>query len=51
MSEKKNKKVNQLTLKECNTIIEKMGGQLQCQYAQQVLLRQQALLVKKTFNK
>ena len=51
MSENKNKKVNRLTLKECDDIIERLGGQLQCQYVQQVLLHQQALLVKKTFKK
>jgi hypothetical protein len=50
-TEKKNKKVNRLTLKECDDIIHKLGGQLQCQYVQQVLFRQQTLLVKKTFNK
>jgi hypothetical protein len=48
---KKNKKVNQLSLKECESIIEKLGGQIHCQYMQQVLERQRALLVKKTFEK
>ena len=52
MSEKaKKKKVNQLSLKECEAIIEKLGGQVQWQYVQQVLKRQQELLVKKTFEK
>ncbi len=52
MSEKaKKKKVNQLSLKECEAVIEKLGGQVQCQYVQQVLRRQQELLVKKTFEK
>lgn len=53
MSEKKkhNKKVNRLSLKECEEIIAKLGGQLQCQYVQQVLFRQQELLVKKQFDK
>jgi len=48
---KKNKKVNHLSLRECESIIEKMGGQIHCQYMQQVLKRQQELLVKKTFEK
>jgi hypothetical protein len=48
---KKNKKVNHLSLKECESIIEKMGGQIHCQYMQQVLERQRTLLVKKTFEK
>ena len=52
MAEKaKKKKVNQLSLKECEAIVEKLGGQVQCQYVQQVLMRQQELLVKKTFEK
>lgn len=48
---KNNKKVNQLSLKECEDIIAKLGGQLQCQYVQQVLERQKALIVKKQFDK
>jgi hypothetical protein len=48
---KKSKKVNHLTLKECEDIIVKLGGQLQCQYVQKVLERQQQLLVKKQFDK
>lgn len=51
MSEKKKKKVNQLSLKECDDIIAKLGGQLQCQYVQQVLERQKELIVKKQFDK
>ena len=50
-AKKNNKKVNQLTLKECEVIIQKTGGQVHCQYVQQVLQRQQELLVKKTFEK
>jgi hypothetical protein len=48
--EKKNKKVNKLSLKECEDIIASMGGQLQCQYVQKILERQKELLVKKQFN-
>ena len=48
---KKNKKVNRLSLKECEDIISKLGGQLQCQYVQKVLDRQKELLVKKQFDK
>lgn len=48
---KKNKKINRLTLAECESIISKLGGQLQCQYVQKVLERQQELLVKKQFDK
>lgn len=48
---KKNKKVNRLSLKECEEIIVKLGGQLQCQYVQKVLERQKELLVKKQFDK
>ena len=51
MAEKKNiKKVNKLTLKECADIIDKLGGQSQCQYVQKVLERQSALFVKKAFD-
>jgi len=50
-NKKKNKKVNHLSLKECEDIIAKLGGQLQCQYVQKVLERQQELLVKKQFDK
>ena len=49
--EAKGKKVNKLSLNECEDIIAKLGGQLQCQYVQKVLERQQQLLVKKTFDK
>lgn len=48
---KKNKKVNKLTLKECEDIIVKLGGQVQCQYVQKVLERQKELLAKKQFDK
>jgi len=48
---KKNKKVNQLSLKECEDIITRMGGQVQCQYIQKVLEQQQILLAKKSFDK
>lgn len=48
---KNNKKVNQLSLKECEDIIAKLGGQLQCQYVQQVLERQKELVVKQQFKK
>jgi hypothetical protein len=47
---KKSKKVNKLSLRECEDIIAKLGGQLQCQYVQKVLERQKELLVKKTFD-
>jgi len=49
--EKSNKKVNKLTLKECEVIIQNTGGQVHCLYVQQVLQRQQELMVKKTFAK
>lgn len=48
---KKIKKVNQLSLKECEEIINRLGGQIQCEYAQQVLERQKQLIVKKEFDK
>jgi len=48
---KKKKKVNHLTLKECEDIIAKLGGQAQCQYVQQVLEQQKQLLVRKQFKK
>ena len=48
---KNNKKVNHLSLKECENIIAKLGGQLQCQYVQKVLERQKELLAKKQFDK
>jgi len=48
---KNNKKVNHLSLKECEDIIAKMGGQVQCQYVMCVLERQRQLIVKKQFNK
>lgn len=51
VEKKKNKKVNQLSLKECENIIAKLGGQLQCQYVQNVLERQKELIVKKQFKK
>ena len=51
MSKKqKNKKVNHLTLKECEDIISRSGGQLHCQYIMQVVERQRGLLAKKTFD-
>ena len=49
--DKKNKKINRLTLKECEDIITRLGGQVQCQYVQKVLERQKELLVKKQFDK
>ena len=48
---KNNKKVNQLSLKECEDIIAKLGGQLQCQYVNCVLERQKELIAKKEFDK
>ena len=51
VKKKNNKKVNQLSLKECEDIIAKLGGQVQCQYVQQVLERQKQLIVKKEFDK
>lgn len=50
MKSKKNKKVNQLSLLECEDIIEKAGGAIQCLYIQQILLRRQLLLAKKKFK-
>lgn len=34
---KKNKKVNQLNIKECETILHRLAGQTECKYYQHVL--------------
>jgi hypothetical protein len=52
MSEKKKKKkVNRLNLKECEEIIKRLGGQLECQYLQQVMNQYNTLVALKEFNK
>ena len=52
MSEKKKKKkVNSLNLKECEEIIKRWGGQLECQYLQQVLNQYNKLVAQKEFDK
>lgn len=45
MSEiKKKKKVNQLTIKECEAILERLAGQIECKYYQHVLEHYRRLL-------
>lgn len=45
MSEiKKKKKVNQLTIKECEAILERLAGQTECKYYQHVLEHYKKLL-------
>ena len=52
MSEKKKKKkVNSLNLKECEEIIKRLGGQVECQYLQQVLNQYNKLVAQKEFDK
>lgn len=48
---KKNKKVNQLKLAECEKIIEKFGGHSMCTYVQHVMDRYQHLLAAKQLSK
>ena len=48
---KKKKKVNSLNLKECEEIIKRLGGQLECQYLQQVMNQYNKLVALKEFNK
>jgi len=47
----KKKKVNHLTLKECEDIISKSGGLKECLFVQHVLERYNKLLVNKAFKK
>lgn len=52
MSEKsKKKKINHLSLKDCEDIINRLGGQQQCQYVLQVMDRLKTLQAKKQFDK
>lgn len=45
MSEtKKKKKVNQLNIKECEAILQKLAGQTECKYYQHVLEHYRSLL-------
>ncbi len=45
MSEiKKKKKVNQLTIKECEAILNRLAGQIECKYYQHVLNHYRKLL-------
>jgi len=48
---KKKKKVNHLTLKECEDIISKSGGMKECLFVRHVLEQYNKLLVTKAFNK
>jgi hypothetical protein len=50
MKKKKNKKINHLSLRECEAILERAGGTAQCLYIQQILLQRQILLAKKKFK-
>lgn len=45
MSEdKKKKKVNQLSIKECEAILQRLAGQIECKYYQHVLEQYRRLL-------
>jgi len=48
---KKKKKVNRLTLKECEEIITKLGGVKECLFVQHVLEQYNKLNVQKAFKK
>jgi len=51
MAEKsKKKKINHLSLSECKEIINRLGGQQQCQYVLQVMDRLKVLQAKKQFD-
>jgi len=50
-TKKKGKKVNQLSLKQCEDIIEKAGGKLECLYIQHVMEHYTALKAKQSFDK
>jgi hypothetical protein len=41
---KKKKKVNQLTIKECEVILQRLAGQVECKYYQHVLEHYRKLL-------
>jgi hypothetical protein len=41
---KKKKKVNQLTIKECEAILKRLAGQTECKYYQHVLQHYRSLL-------
>ena len=49
--DKRKKKVNHLSLKECEELIEKIGGMKECLYVQHILQRYNELTVKKAFKK
>jgi enoyl-[acyl-carrier-protein] reductase (NADH) len=52
MAEKRRKKkVNNLSLKECEEIIKKMGGMVECAYVQHVMQRYNVMQAKNTFDK
>ena len=48
---KKKKKVNHLSFKECEEIIERMGGADECLFLQHVMVRYHELQAKKMFDK
>jgi len=48
---KKKKKVNIMNLKECEEVIKRLGGQLECQYLQQVMNQYNKLVAQKEFDK
>jgi hypothetical protein len=41
---KKKKKVNQLTIKECEAILQRLAGQVECKYYQHILEHYRRLL-------
>jgi len=50
-NKKKNKKVNHLSVKQCEEIMEKKGGVKECLYIQHVMERYNQLMVQKAFKK
>jgi len=48
---KKKKKVNGMNMKECEDVISKQGGTLECLYIQHVIAHYQMLKAKKSFDK
>jgi len=49
--DKRKKKVNHLSLKDCEELIAKIGGMKECLYVQHILQRYNQLVVKKAFKK
>jgi len=48
---KKKKKVNGMNMKECEDVINKQGGAVECLYIQHVMAHYQMLKAKKSFDK